>query len=176
MENLVGRSRVFWTHFYPIASKEFCAVLGNVRVEDFYFAINDVRPSLIRVEADEATYNLHILLRFELERALLDGSLEAADLPTAWNEKFGQYLGITPPDNASGVLQDVHWSAGLVGYFPTYSLGNLYAAQFFAKAESELGNLSESFARGNFRPLLDWLRKNIHCHGQRTRRLSLSSA
>ena len=111
-------------------------------LDEFYFAINDVRPSLIRVEADEATYNLHILVRFELEQALLDGDLQAADLPDAWNEKYRQYLGITPPDDRDGVLQDVHWSAGLIGYFPTYSLGNLYAAQFFAQAETDLGDLA----------------------------------
>ena len=133
----------------------------------FYFAINDVRSSLIRVEADEATYNLHILIRFELERAILDNDLEAAELPEAWNQRYRQYLGITPPDNRTGVLQDVHWVAGLIGYFPTYSLGNLYAAQFFAKAKAELGDLSGSFARGDFQPLLSWLRENVHCHGQR---------
>jgi carboxypeptidase Taq len=166
-ENLVGRSRAFWTFYYPLAQQQFPAALGDVALDDFYFAINDVRPSLVRVEADEATYNLHILIRFELERALLDGELEAAELPMAWNEKYQQYLGITPPNDREGVLQDVHWSAGLIGYFPTYSLGNLYAAQFFAQARKELGNLDETFGRGDFRPLLDWLRQNIHRHGQR---------
>ena len=166
-ENLVGRSRAFWTHFYPLAQQRFPAALGHVPFADFYFAINDVRPSLIRVEADEATYNLHILIRFELEQALLDDDLQAADLPGAWNEKYRQYLCITPPDNRSGVLQDVHWSAGLIGYFPTYSLGNLYAAQVFAQAKAELSDLPGSFARGDFRPLRDWLREKIHRHGQR---------
>ena len=126
-----------------------------------------MRPSLVRVEADEATYNLHVLVRFELERAMLDGDLQAADLPAAWNEKYGKYLGIVPPDDRNGVLQDVHWSAGLVGYFPTYALGNLYAAQFFAQAEAELGDLAGPFSRGDFHPLLDWLRDRIHRHGQR---------
>ena len=166
-ENLVGRSRAFWSHFYPLAQRHFPAALGDVTLDNFHFAINDVRPSLVRIEADEATYNLHILIRFELERALLDGDLPVADLPAAWNEKYRQYLGITPPDNRSGVLQDVHWSAGLIGYFPTYSLGNIYAAQFFGQAESELGDLGGAFARGDFRPLLDWLRERIHRHGQR---------
>ena len=147
----MGRSRAFWTHFYPLAQRHFPAALGDVSLDAFHFAINDVRPSLIRIEADEATYNLHILIRFELERAMLDGDLQAADLPEAWNEKYRQYLGITPPDNRSGVLQDVHWSAGLIGYFPTYSLGNLYAAQFFGQAEHDLGNLAPSFAKGDFR-------------------------
>ena len=166
-ENLVARSRAFWTHFYPRAQQYFPAALGNTPLNEFYFAINEVRPSLVRVEADEATYNLHILIRFELERALLDGDLRVADLPGAWNEKYEQYLGITPPSNREGVLQDVHWSAGLVGYFPTYALGNLYAAQFFAQAQCELGDLDESLARGDFRPLRDWLRAKIHAHGQR---------
>ena len=130
-----------------------------------------MRPSLIRVEADEATYNLHILIRFELEQALLSDDLPVADLPAAWNDKYGQYLGIRPPNDADGVLQDIHWSAGLVGYFPTYSLGNLYASQFFAQAEADLGPLDAQFARGEFQRLRDWLREKIHAHGQRyTRR------
>ncbi|MCE5268803.1 MAG: carboxypeptidase M32 [Planctomycetaceae bacterium] len=166
-ENLVGRSRAFWNHFFPIAQKHFPAALGGVPLDEFYMAVNDVRPSLVRIEADEVTYNLHILIRFELERALLDDQLQVADLPAAWNEKYQRYLGVTPPDNRSGVLQDVHWSAGLIGYFPTYSLGNLYAAQFFAQAESDLGNLALSFGRGDFHPLLDWLRERIYRHGQR---------
>ncbi len=166
-ENLVGRSRPFWRHFYGTAQARFPAALGNVDGETFYFAINDVRPSLIRVEADEATYNLHILIRFELEQALLSGDLPPADAPQAWNEKYRQYLGIASETDANGVMQDVHWSAGLVGYFPTYTLGNLYAAQFFAAADRELGGLHEQFARGEFCPLRDWLRQNIHRHGQR---------
>ncbi len=166
-ENLVGRSRAFWAHFLPRAQKHF-PTLQSVSLEAFHFAINDVRPSLIRIEADEATYNLHILIRFELETALIGGDLSVADLPGAWNEKYQRYLGMTPPDDRSGVLQDVHWSAGLIGYFPTYSLGNLYASQFFAAAESQLGDLGQAFARGDFRPLLDWLRTNIHQHGQRS--------
>ena len=164
-ENLVGRSRAFWEYFYPQAQAAFPESLGDVSLDDFYFAINDVRPSLIRVEADEATYNLHILIRFELEQALLDDELRVADLPAAWNEKYRQYLGITPPNDADGVLQDIHWSAGLVGYFPTYSLGNLYAAQFFAKADHDLGGLHGQFAHGEFQPLRDWLREQIHRHG-----------
>ncbi|HTN75027.1 MAG TPA: carboxypeptidase M32 [Pirellulaceae bacterium] len=165
-ENLVGRSRAFWDCFYPQAKTAFPAALGDVALDDFYFAINDVRPSLIRVEADEATYNLHIIVRFELEQALIRGDLSTADLPGAWNDKYQEYLGITPPSDADGVLQDVHWSAGLVGYFPTYSLGNLYAAQFFATADKELGGLDASFAKGEFGGLLDWLRRNIHQRGQ----------
>jgi carboxypeptidase Taq len=166
-ENLVGRSREFWRHFYSTAQARFPAALGGVDAEAFYFAINDVRPSLIRIEADEATYNLHILIRFELEQALLSGDLAAADAPAAWHDKYRQYLGIASETDADGVMQDVHWSAGLVGYFPTYSLGNLYAAQFFATADRELGGLSAQFARGEFRPLREWLRDKIHRHGQR---------
>ncbi|MBN2475341.1 MAG: carboxypeptidase M32 [Pirellulales bacterium] len=166
-ENFVGRSRSFWEHFYPRARRQFPQALGDVSPEAFYFAVNEVRPSLIRVEADEATYNLHILVRFELEQALLDGDLPVADLPGAWNEKYRQYLGIEPPDDAQGVLQDVHWSAGLIGYFPTYTLGNLYAAQLFAQADADLGGLAAQFAGGQFRPLRDWLREKIHRQGQR---------
>ncbi len=165
-ENFVGRSHSFWTRFFPMTQSRFPA-LANVSIDDFYFAINDVRPSLVRVEADEVTYNLHILIRFELEQALLEGSLVAADLPGAWNEKYRQYLGIAPRNDRDGVLQDVHWSAGLIGYFPTYALGNLYAAQLFAKAAEELGDLDADFARGDFRPLRDWLRSKVHRHGQR---------
>jgi carboxypeptidase Taq len=166
-ENLVGRHRAFWTHFYPTAKREFAAALGDVSLDDFYFAINQVRPSLIRIEADEATYNLHILIRFELEQALINDALTVADLPTAWNEKYQEYLGIAPRDDADGVLQDIHWAAGLFGYFPTYALGNLYAAQFFAQAHSDLGDLPAEFALGRFRPLHDWLVAKIHQHGQR---------
>ena len=153
--------------FSPRPSGCFPAALGDVDLDAFHFALNEVRPSLIRIEADEATYNLHILVRFELEQALLDDQLRPADLPGAWNEKYDKYLGVRPPNNAQGVLQDVHWSAGLVGYFPTYTLGNLYAAQFFDQAEADLGGLAAQFARGEFQPLRRWLAEKIHCHGQR---------
>jgi len=166
-ENFVGRSRAFWEHFFPRAQAQFPDALGDVSLDQFYFAVNDVRPSLIRVEADEATYNLHILVRFELEQALLDGDLPVAELPGAWNEKYREYLGIEPKTDAEGVLQDVHWSSGAIGYFPTYSLGNLYAAQFFATADAELGGLDGPHARGDFRPLREWLREKIHQQGQR---------
>jgi carboxypeptidase Taq len=165
-ENQVGRSRAFWELFLPKAQARFPALQG-ASLDTFYAAINEVRPSLIRVDADEVTYNLHILIRFELERAMIENDLQAADLPGAWNEKYEKYLGITPPSYADGCLQDVHWSAGLFGYFPTYSLGNLYAGQFFAKASADLGDLNAAFRRGEFAPLLGWLRKNIHLQGQR---------
>jgi carboxypeptidase Taq len=166
-ENLVGRSRAFWKHYFPKLQELFPLALEYVSLDEFYFAINEVRPSLIRVEADEVTYNLHILIRFELELALLKGDLQVADLPGAWNEKYQEYLGITPPNDAQGVLQDMHWSGGLIGYFPTYALGNLYAAQFFAQAKAELGDLDEMFGCGEFESLRTWLREKIHRQGQR---------
>ncbi len=164
-ENLVGRSRAFWEHFYPEARTTFPAALGDVSLDQFHFAINDVRPSWIRVEADEVTYNLHIMLRFDLEQALISGDLKPADVPGAWNERFQEYFGMTPPNDALGCLQDVHWGAGLLGYFPTYALGNMYASQFFDQARTELGDLSTMFARGEFMPLKEWLNEKIHRHG-----------
>ena len=164
-ENLVGRSRAFWQHFFPKFRETFPSA-RDVSLDDFYFAINGVQPSFIRVEADEATYNLHIIVRFELEQAVLSGDLPAKDLPAAWREKYQEYLGIVPPDDASGCLQDVHWSAALIGYFPTYSLGNLYAAQFFEQADKDLGGLAAQFSCGDFLPLKEWLQRNIHHRGQ----------
>lgn len=172
-ENLVGRSKAFWIYFFPWLKQVFWESLNNVKLDDFYFAINDVRPSFIRVEADELTYNLHILLRFEIEHAIFAGDLKTDDMPSIWNEKFKQYFEITPPDDARGCLQDVHWSCGYIGYFPTYTLGNLYAAQFFAKAKEELSDLDEQFSRGSFADLLNWLKEKIHKHGMRYRALDL---
>jgi carboxypeptidase Taq len=168
-ENLVGRSRAFWRYFMPRARALFPEQLKDVSEDQWYFAVNEERPSLIRTESDETTYNLHILLRFELEKALLDGGLNVADLPLAWNSKMKQYLGVDVPDNTRGVLQDIHWSGGAMGYFPTYTLGNLYAAQFFEQAGKDLGDLAGQFGRGEFTPLLGWLREKIHCHGKRYR-------
>ena len=165
-ENQVGRSRPFWEHWFGQAQQTFPSALSSVELEEFYFAINRVEPSLIRVEADELTYNLHIIIRFELEQELLNDELSVVDLPQAWNAKYEQYLGITPESNANGVMQDVHWSAGLVGYFPTYSLGNLYAAQFFAAADEQLGGLSDMFRRGEYLPLKQWLVDKIHRVGR----------
>ena len=166
-ENLVGRSRAFWQHFYPKAQVTFAQQLKDVTPQQWYFAINDVRPSFIRTESDEATYNLHILLRFEMEQAMLSGDLGVDDVPAAWNERMQKYFGLTPPDDAKGALQDTHWSGGAFGYFPTYTLGNLYAAQFFQQAHKDLGDLDAQFARGEFQTLLTWLRQNIHRHGKR---------
>lgn len=167
-ENLVARSRGFWKHFLPLAARLFPGLAGR-SVDELYFAVNEARPSLIRTEADQLTYNLHILLRFELELAMMRGQLSVSDLPQAFNDKMRELLGLTPADFASGVMQDVHWSAGLIGYFPTYTLGNLCAAQFFAAAGRELGDLDEAFARGEFAPLLGWLRKRVHSQGMRHR-------
>lgn len=166
-ENIVGRSLAFWRHFMPHVKSLFPSAAREVSLEDWYAAVNDVRPSLIRVEADEVTYNLHIIIRFELERDLIEERLPVSELPQAWNQKYRDYLGLEPPSAALGVLQDVHWSAGLFGYFPTYSLGNLYAAQLFEQAEAELGNLAEMFAVGDFAPLRHWLLVNIHRQGRR---------
>ena len=166
-ENLVGRSRPFWEFFYGAAQKAYAPALDGMSLDDFHFAVNDVRPSLIRVDADEATYNLHILVRFELETALVEGDLSVADLPGAWNEHYQKTLGITPPNDADGVLQDIHWSAGLIGYFPTYALGNLYAAQLFATASDQLGGVDAIMRQGQFETLLAWLRDHVHRHGQR---------
>lgn len=168
-ENQVGRSKAFWVYFFPQAQRLFKESLGDVTLDEFYGAINDVRPSYIRVEADEATYNLHILLRFELERPLLTGDLKPADVPGEWNSRFKNYFGIEVDKDANGCLQDVHWSAGYVGYFPTYTLGNLYSAQFFAKAMQEMPDLAKQFESGNFTGLRAWLLNNIHKHGQKYR-------
>lgn len=164
-ENLVGRSHGFWRHFLPTLATEFPAAVGDTPLDRFHAAVNEIRPSLIRVEADEVTYNLHIVIRVELEIALLDGDLQVGDLPGAWSELYRKYLGLVPDSAATGVLQDIHWSAGLFGYFATYTLGNLYASQLFARANADLGNLDEAFARGEFAPLLEWLRHKIHGRG-----------
>ena len=168
-ENFVGRSDGFWRHFYPQLQTTFHEALKRVSLDAFRQTIDRVEPGLIRVEADEVTYNLHIVIRFELERALITGDLVSADLPEAWSELHQRYLGITPDDDRSGCLQDAHWSEGLIGYFPTYALGNVYAAQIFDAAERDLGSLDDAFAAGDFGALRGWLAENIHRHGMRFR-------
>ncbi len=168
-ENQVGRSKPFWKYFFPQAQRIFKNSLAGVKLDEFYAAINDVRPSYIRVEADEATYNLHIALRFELERAILKGDLKPADIPGEWNSRFKKYFGIEVDKDTNGCLQDVHWSAGLIGYFPTYTLGNLYSAQFFAKVKQEIPDLDKQFEQGDLMTLRGWLKEKIHRHGQRYR-------
>ena len=167
-ENLVGRSRPFWQKFYPALQAQFPASLQDSGGEAFYRAINKVEPTLIRVEADEVTYNLHILLRFEMEQDLLSEKLSVADAPAAWNAKMQDYFGLTPPNDTQGILQDVHWSGGMIGYFPTYSIGNLLSVQLFEKANADLGGqIAAQIAAGEFMPLLDWLRENVHQWGRK---------
>ena len=166
-ENRLGRSRGFWAHVFPIVRELFPGSLREVESDDLYFAVNDVRRSPIRVEADEVTYNLHPMIRFELERDLMSGALDVADVPDAWNELYRRHLGITPADDGEGCLQDSHWSGGLIGYFPAYSLGDVCSAQLFAQADKELGGLDTAFERGEFRPLLEWMRERVHRHGRR---------
>jgi carboxypeptidase Taq len=172
-ENAVGRSRPFWRFWLPIAQGVFHESLADVSLDRFCAAVNHVAPSLIRVQADEATYNLHIIVRFELEQELLTGELPPAELPEAWRRKYRETLGIEPTTDAEGCLQDIHWSAGLIGYFPTYTLGNLYAAQLFAAARRDLGSLDDAFAQGDFGGLLGWLRARLHIEGQRYRSAAL---
>lgn len=164
-ENIIGRSRPFWERYLP-ALKACVPALNGVTLDDWHLAVNNVRPSFIRVDADEVTYNLHVMLRFDLERRLIRGELTVRDVPDAWNGDMRELLGIVPPTAADGCLQDIHWSMGAIGYFPTYALGNLYAAQFAAAARAALPRLDEDVRRGEFRPLREWLRENIHQHGQ----------
>ena len=165
-ENQVGRSHAFWQGLFADAQKTFSPSLDDVALDPFYFAVNTIKPSLIRVEADEATYNLHIIIRFDLERQLMDGTLLVKDLPEAWNDRYESDLGVRPASDSEGVLQDVHWSAGLIGYFPTYALGNLAAAQLFDAAKRQIGELEPMFSRGQFEPLLLWLREHVHSLGR----------
>jgi carboxypeptidase Taq len=161
-ENMVGRGRPFSGVLAPMIGSAFGQSLDS---DLLYRAVNKIKPSFIRVEADEATYGLHIVLRFELEQALVEGRLAVAELPEAWNSRFEESFGLEVPDDAHGVLQDVHWSAGLIGYFPTYALGNLIAGQLWEKAHGDLPDLDERIARGELAPLREWLRENVHRHG-----------
>ncbi len=166
-ENQIGRSRAFWQYFFPEIQSILGAPLAGGDMDAFYLAVNSVRPSLIRVEADEVTYNLHIALRFKLERALLQDDLLVRDLPAAWNQASEELLGVRPKNHAEGLLQDVHWSMGLLGYFPTYLLGNLYAAQLTEAVRRDISDLDDQVAQGRFSDLLSWLRHNVHRHGRR---------
>jgi carboxypeptidase Taq len=165
-ENLVGRSLPFWRRFFP-RLQELHPTLAGYDVDRFYREVNRVVPSLIRVEADEATYNLHIILRFELEQAMLADAFPLEQLPEEWNRRMWEYLGIEVPSDTEGVLQDVHWSGGSIGYFPTYALGNLISAQIWERVRSDLPGLEEGFERGEFAPLADWLREHLHRHGRK---------
>ncbi len=166
-ENQVGRSIAFWKWCYPKLNDFFGDRISGLSMQDVYGGANIVLPGFIRVEADEATYNMHIMIRFEIERSLMNGDMSVSDIPGVWNAKYKEYLGIDVPDDRRGCLQDVHWSMVSTGYFPTYTLGNLYAAQFFEKALEEMPDLYDQFEQGEFGSLLKWLNKNIHQHGQR---------
>lgn len=166
-ENLVGRSLPFWEHFYPRLKKAFPSQLEGVGLKNFYKAINRVEPSFIRVNADEATYNMHIMLRLELEIAMVEGKVAIKNLPELWNTKMKEYLGVTPPNNSLGILQDVHWSYGSIGYFSTYALGNLISAQLWEKIGKDIPNLEDEFRHGKFDSLLGWLREKIHTFGHK---------
>jgi len=166
-ENLVGRSPGFWRWFYPQLQGLFPDALAGIGESAFVSAVNAVRPGLIRGDADEVTYGLHIILRFELEQELLAGTVAVRDLPQVWNTRMQEYLGVDVPDDARGVLQDMHWSIGLFGYFPTYQLGNVASVQIWQRARADLGELEEQFARGEFSQLREWLREHIYRHGSR---------
>jgi carboxypeptidase Taq len=165
-ENNVGRSKVFWTHYYPLLQNYFPVQFSNMGLDDFYKGINKVQPSLVRTEADEITYHFHVYIRYELEKKMIEGSLSTRDVPAFWNEHYKKLLGLTVPDDRKGCLQDVHWSHGSFGYFPTYSLGSFYAAQFFRAAKEQLKNLGGEIEGGNTNGLLQWLRQNVHQKGR----------
>ncbi len=166
-ENMVGRSLPFWRRFYGTLERAFPDDLARLDLDGFYRAINRVQPSLIRIYADEVTYNLHVILRFELELELTSGRLAAADVPEAWNAKIAEYLGIEVPDDADGCLQDIHWAGGAIGYFPTYALGNVVAGQLWVRIRSEIPDLEQQVERGEFGELRAWLREHIHRHGRK---------
>jgi len=165
-ETILGRSLPFWSYFFPLLQNEYPEQLGGVTLEDFYRGINIVGPTMIRVDSDEVTYNLHIMIRFELELALIEGTLEVKDLPKAWNEKMREYLGITPKADSEGCMQDIHWSMGAIGYFPTYTLGNLYAAQFFDTFTDAHPDWKEKVIQGELGFLREWLKDKIHKYGR----------
>jgi carboxypeptidase Taq len=165
-ENIVGRSNEFWEYWFPKLQKTFPKNLGDYSSYEFYRSINVVQPSLIRVEADEVSYGLHIILRFELEKEFINNKIDVSDLPNLWNSKMEEFLGITPPDDAKGILQDVHWSGGAFGYFPTYTLGNLYSSQIYNRVLKDLPDLSHDIREGNFTRLYEYLRENMYQFGR----------
>lgn len=165
-ENHVGRSKAFCEHYFPVLQQYFPEQLKDITVETFYYGINQVAPSLIRTEADEVTYHFHVMIRYELEKQLLGNTLETKDIPAWWNEHYHQYLGVKVPDDKRGCLQDVHWSHGSFGYFPTYSLGSFYAAQFYAKVAESIPDLESQVQKGHTGDLLQWLRTRVHRHGR----------
>ncbi len=166
-ENCIGRSLEYWKHYFPRLQAYFPSQLQHVTTEDFFKAANRVEPSLIRTEADELTYHFHVLIRYEIEKALITGTLDTKDLPAKWNELYNKYLGVTPKDDKTGVLQDVHWSHGSFGYFPTYTLGSFYAAQFYAQAGKEIPDMAQKLYTGDLGPIMLWLREKVHRHGRK---------
>ena len=166
-ENMVGRSHGFWQYYLDEFKSCFDHLPSDLDVDTLHRAVNTVQPSLIRVESDEATYNLHIMVRYEIEKQLVNGNIKVGDLPEFWNSKMEEYLGVTPPNDTKGVLQDIHWSMGAIGYFPTYTLGNLYAAQLYAAALADDSSIPDKIAKGEFTVLLDWMRSHIHVHGSK---------
>ena len=165
-ENNIGRGQNFWKHYLPELKKYFPDQLNDISPDQFYKGINKVQPSFIRTEADELSYHFHVYIRYELEKSLMDGSVKGNEIPEFWNQQYKKQLDLDVKDHNSGALQDVHWSHGSFGYFPTYSLGSFYASQFFSTANKQLVNLDDNIAKGNFLQLLDWLRKNIHSKGR----------
>ncbi|HEY9178109.1 MAG TPA: carboxypeptidase M32, partial [Flavipsychrobacter sp.] len=172
-ENCVGRGIHFWKHFYSQLQKSFIVQLNDVTLEQFYKGINKVQPSLIRTEADELTYHFHVLIRYEIEKALISKELDTDGLVEAWNNSYQHYLGVKPPDDKQGVLQDVHWAHGSFGYFPTYSLGSFYAAQYYAQAKKEIPGMQALHEQGDYNSLLQWLRNKVHRHGRKYRSAEL---
>lgn len=165
-ENNVGRGMDFWQHWYPALKQRFKQQLAKVSLSDFYKGINKIHPGLVRTESDELHYHFHVLIRYEVEKQLIEGKLKTADLPDYWASKYQEYLALEIPDDRQGILQDIHWSLGSIGYFPTYSLGSFYAAQFYQQAAKDIENLDQQLQVGNTQPLLDWLKNHIHRHGQ----------
>ena len=166
-ENNVGRGLPYWKANFSLIKSYFPEQFKVVNAEQFYKAINVVKPSLIRTNADELTYHIHVMIRFEIEKALIEGSIKVKDLPQIWNAKYKKYLDIDVPSDSQGVLQDIHWSHGSIGYFPTYSLGSFYATQFYNQAKDEINDLEQEIKQGNMQPLLAWLRKNVHRFGKK---------
>jgi carboxypeptidase Taq len=165
-ENNIGRSYNFWSCYYEDLNKIFAEEFKGVSLEDFYKAINKVEPSLIRTDADEVTYNLHVMIRYEIEKSLINKEIKVADLPAIWKEKMKEYLGIEPKNDKEGVLQDVHWSGGSFGYFPSYTLGNIYSAQIYNAIRKQFSNFDELIKNGELTKIKDWLSENIHKHGK----------
>jgi carboxypeptidase Taq len=166
-ENLVGRSLPFWRFFYPRLQEAYPEQLGGVELERFHRAVNRVQPGLIRIQADEVTNGMHVMLRFELEQDIVEGRVELRDLPEVWNQKMWDYLGVEVPDDAHGVLQDVHWSGGSIGYFSTYLLGTVASVQIWEAAGRDIPELAENVGRGEFAPLREWLGEHIHALGRK---------